>query len=176
MNRVSYKVFILENAFWPLLLSSIEVYPKECLGLLIGSQDRYRSVVHHAIVFQTAERYNRTVHFPKEAVHRGVVDFLRECLPHLKIIGDFHSHTLESDYSPSKEDQKGMESRQVYIIVHIYKKKKSLAWRYNANKTLLIGTTRDFYFKIGAWYQERPGEKFYLAQVVCPFAAGFKTR
>ena len=169
------KVFILENAFWHLLLSSIEVYPKECLGLLIGSQDIYRTVVHNAVVFQTEERFARHVHFPKEDVHHQIVNFLDECLPHLKTVGDFHSHTKDTDYRPSKEDTSGMEAKQVYIIVHVYKKKKKIPWGYNTKKKLLVGTTRDFYFKIGAWYKENPDQKFKLAEIVCPFAVGFRS-
>ncbi|MBI2252838.1 MAG: Mov34/MPN/PAD-1 family protein [Armatimonadetes bacterium] len=169
------KVFILENAFWNLLLSSVEVYPKECLGLLIGSSDKSRIVVHHAVVFQTAERFTRGVHFPRNHIHQGVLCFLEECLTHLKIVGDFHSHTKEADYRPSEEDQEGMDEDQVYVIVQIYKKKKNLPWRYNRQKTLLAGTTRDFYFKIGAWHKRLPAESFKLAQIICPFAAGFRS-
>lgn len=168
------KVYILENAFWNFLLSCIEVYPQECLGLLIGSHDKNKAVVSHAVVFQSAERYKAGVHFPRETAHNNVIEFLDQCLPHLKIIGDFHSHTREADYKPSSEDQEGMVENQVYIIVQIYKKKKSQPWRYNRDGTLLSGTVGDFYFKIASWYKVLPAEPFKLAEIVCPFAAGFR--
>lgn len=169
------KVYILENAFWNLLLSSIEVYPKECLGLLIGSLDKARAIVHHAVVFQTAKRFPKGVYFPKDKVHQQVVDFLKECMPHNRIMGDFHSHTREADYAPSSQDQKAMESKQVYIVVQVYKKKRSAPWRYNYDHTLLYGTTREFYFKISCWYREHLGEPFKLTEIICPYAAGFIT-
>lgn len=170
------KVYILENAFWNLLLSSIEVYPKEGLGLLIGSIDKARAVLHHAIVFQTAKRFPKGVHFPKDTIHQQMVNFLGECMPHNKIIGDFHSHTKEADFGPSKQDEKVMETKQIYIIVQIYKKKRSIPWKYNYNRTFLYGTTKEFYFKISCWYQEHLDEPFKLTEIICPYAAGLITQ
>ena len=33
------EVYISSNAFWALLISAIEVYKKECFGLLLGYRD-----------------------------------------------------------------------------------------------------------------------------------------
>lgn len=166
------KVFILENAFWHLLLSTIEVYPKECLGLLIGNIDAQKAVVSHAVVFQTAERTKQEVHFPKTEVHDHMIRFLEDTLPHIRIIGDFHSHTGAMLHGPSRQDEKGMEEKQVYIIMQVYRKIRRQPWRYNAARTVLSGTTRDFHFKIGAWYKRLPDDSFRLTEIVCPFAAG----
>ena len=32
--------YISQNAFWGLLISAVEVYKRECFGLLIGYRDR----------------------------------------------------------------------------------------------------------------------------------------
>lgn len=166
------KVYILEDAFWNMLLSTIEVYPKECLGLLIGVQDRNKFIVHKSVVFQTAERHVKGVNFPKDRVHEEVVNFLEDHLPYLKTIGDFHSHTKEAGHYPSETDMQAMEEKQIYIIIQAYKRKKKVPWQYNRAKTLLFGTSGNFYFKIGAWHKNRFDENFKLIEIVCPYAIG----
>lgn len=168
------KVYVLENAFWNMLLSSVEVFPNECLGLLIGSMSLDTAVVHHSVTFQTAERKQREVSFPRHAVHRNVRSFLEECLPHQHVLGDFHSHTRTAPQRLSVEDQSTMEHGQVYVIIQVYKKKRIVPWRYNATQTLLSGTTQQFYFKIGAWYKEGDAarDRFRLANLVCQFTPG----
>ena len=55
-------VYISTNAFWALLVSAIEVYKKECFGILLGyrdSSDIY--IVEHAISYQTAHRRHTSV-------------------------------------------------------------------------------------------------------------------
>jgi hypothetical protein len=48
--------YLSQNAFWGLLISAVEVYKKECFGLLIGHLDRQPGkemfVVEHAVPFQ----------------------------------------------------------------------------------------------------------------------------
>jgi len=50
------RVYLSENAFVDLLLSSAEVYKKECLGFLLGYRLEDRFIVEHAFSFQTADR------------------------------------------------------------------------------------------------------------------------
>jgi len=165
------KVYILENAFWNLLLSCVEVFPNECLGLIIGSLIGDTCVVHHGVTFQTAERRKREVHFPRDSVHRNVRAFLEECLPHEHVVGDFHSHTGKAEHRLSEDDRATMVERQVYVIIQISRRKRAVPWRYNQNQTILSGTTRQFYFKIGAWYCAGNG-RCRMAQIVCQFAPG----
>src|SRR5256885_16264733 len=120
--------YISQNAFWGLLISAVEVYKRECFGLLIGYRDRRgpagaRSesqfagppgvapggpesrrraaragafhdmyIVEHAIAFQTARRRHKGV-VSNPRAHRRIDRFLRT-VPHLSVIGDFHSHTM----------------------------------------------------------------------------------
>ena len=85
-------VHISANAFWALLISAIEVYKKECYGILLGYRDSSNSyVIEHAISYQTANRRHGSVernHRASKRIHK----FL-DNLPHLSMIGDFHSHT-----------------------------------------------------------------------------------
>jgi hypothetical protein len=51
------EVYISSNAFWALLISAIEVYKRECFGLLLGYRDHPNLyILEHAISYQTANR------------------------------------------------------------------------------------------------------------------------
>jgi hypothetical protein len=86
------EVYISANAFWALLISTIEVYKRECFGLLLGYRDSNNIyIVDHAISYQTANRRHTSVEKNGRASRR-MNKFLAN-LPHLSVIGDFHSHT-----------------------------------------------------------------------------------
>ena len=86
------EVYISANAFWALLISAIEVYKRECFGLLLGYRDGGNSyIVEHAISYQTAYRRHTSVEKNGRASKR-MEKFLAN-LGHLSVIGDFHSHT-----------------------------------------------------------------------------------
>src|ERR1043166_3027382 len=85
------EVYISSNAFWALLISAVEVYKKECFGLLLGYRDGTNYIVEHAISYQTANRRHTSVEKNGRASRR-IEKFLSN-LPHLSLIGVFHSHT-----------------------------------------------------------------------------------
>src|SRR5688572_32720426 len=100
-------VYISANAFWALLISAIEVYKKECYGLLLGYRDNSDIyIVEHAISYQTANRTHTSVERNRRAAKR-IQKFL-DNIPHLSMIGDFHSHTgwggLKGVANPSTQD------------------------------------------------------------------------
>jgi hypothetical protein len=51
------EIVLTESAFIGIVLSSAEVYKKECLGLLLGVDSTGRIIVNHAVIFKR---------FPKE--------------------------------------------------------------------------------------------------------------
>src|ERR1044072_5028075 len=78
----SMEVYISANAFWALLVSAIEVYKRECFGMLLGYRDASNIyVVEHAISFQTANRRHTSVEKNGRASKR-INKFLTN-LPHL---------------------------------------------------------------------------------------------
>ena len=88
------EVYISSNAFWALLISAIEVYKRECFGLLLGYRDHPNSyIVEHAISYQTANRRHTSVEKNGRASRR-IEKFLAN-LPHLSLVGDFHSHSCQ---------------------------------------------------------------------------------
>jgi len=170
-------VYILENAFFTLLLSSIEVFPKECLGLLVGTKGRDRFVISQSVVFQTAERTRNEVFYPRDKVYGEMHRFLKEYMPYFSVLGDFHSHPyghLEREgYKPSEGDIELMEYGNIYIIVQIHKKRKRMIWNYNPSEKTISGTIGDNFIKIAAWMRSREnGQKAVQANIICRPAVG----
>ena len=169
--------YISQNAFWGLLISAVEVYKRECFGLLIGYRDRKGAqdmyIVEHALPFQTAGRKHKGV-VSNPRAHRRIERFLRT-IPQLSVIGDFHSHTMwgynRAASVPSDTDLEGMTPENVYIIVSVNDRLREVAWSYNDDQSL-SGTTDDHYFRLTAYTVTAAGEPRRTA-ILCPYAIGF---
>jgi proteasome lid subunit RPN8/RPN11 len=176
-SRSNMEVYISANAFWALLISAIEVYKKECFGILLGYRDNSNIyIVEHAISYQTAYRRHTSVEKNGRASRR-IQRFL-ENLPHLSLIGDFHSHTGWGDLKgvgiPSSTDICDMTPDNLYIIIVANDKRRSSSWQYNGDGTL-SGTVDEYHFRIGAYYLDdysRPKR----AGIFCPYAIGFNAK
>jgi proteasome lid subunit RPN8/RPN11 len=167
------KVYLSENAFIDILLSSAEVYRKECLGFLLGYRLEDRFIVEHAFSFQTANRKHKAV-VVHEKNHKKIAPILSR-LDKLQIIGDFHSHTQFGPSKglpiPSEEDIAGMEQDQIYVIVAINNNEKTLDWGENRDGTI-SGSVGDVFFKVSAYFIKE-GKKTKRAKIHCPFPPGF---
>ncbi len=167
------RVYLSDNAFIDLLLSSAEVYKKESLGFLLGYKPEDRFIVEHAFSLQTARRKHKGVVFQHKN-HKKIEPIL-EKLDRLQIVGDFHSHTqfgiTKGLPIPSDEDVKEMREGHIYLIVAINNNEKTLNWGENRDGTI-SGSVREFFFKIAAYYLDGPtGIK--RARIHCPFPPGF---
>ena len=170
-------VYISANAFWALLISAIEVYKRECFGILLGYRDSSNIyIVEHALSYQTAHRRHGSVEKDSRASRR-IQKFLAN-LPHLSLIGDFHSHTGWGDLKGvgilSAQDVVDMASEHVSIIIVANDKRRSGPWQYNGDGTL-SGTVDDYHFRIGGYYLDsysRPKR----ANIYCPYAIGFSAK
>jgi len=172
--------YISQNAFWGLLISAVEVYKKECFGLLIGYRDRKLGeemyIVEHAIPYQTAgRRHKGVVNNPR--AHRRIERFLRN-MPHLSVIGDFHSHTMwgysRAASGPSETDLEGMAPENVYVIVSVNDRLREVPFNYNDDGSL-SGTTDDHYFRLTAYTVTQTGEPR-RTPIMCPYAIGFDAK
>jgi proteasome lid subunit RPN8/RPN11 len=170
------EVYISSNAFWALLISAIEVYKRECFGLLLGYRDHTNVIVEHAISYQTANRRHTSVEKNNRASRR-IEKFLAN-LPHLSLIGDFHSHTgwgeLKGVGNLSTQDVIDMHHGNLYVIIVANDKRRTSAWQYNGDGTL-SGTVDDYHFNIGGYYLDddsRPKR----ANMFCPYALGFNAK
>lgn len=166
------RVYLSENAFLDLLLSSAEVYKRECLGFLLGYKLEDRFIVEHAFSVQTANRRHRGVVYNQKN-HKKIEPIL-ERFTKLQRIGDFHSHTQFGTSKglpyPSLEDIKEMVPGHVYLIVALNNNQKTIPWGENRDGTI-SGSIGDYFFKISAHYLNRNSVK--RARIHCPFPPGF---
>ncbi|MBI2486448.1 MAG: Mov34/MPN/PAD-1 family protein [Deltaproteobacteria bacterium] len=162
------KVFLSESAFMGLILSSIEVYKKECLGLLLGYKLEDRFIVEYTVAYQSAKRMRNGVS-PNHARHNRIGNVLPK-FDKLEIVGDFHSHpqygTLKGIPTPSPLDINGMETGKVHMIIAINDNQRSVRWGENQDGTI-SGTLNDFHFKISAYHSN--GKKIRRSPIKCPF-------
>ena len=171
------EVYISANAFWAVLISTIEVYKKECFGILLGYRDSNNIyIVEHAISYQTANRRHTSVEKNGRASRR--IDKFVANLPHLSMIGDFHSHTgwgdLKGVGALSTQDICDMSPENLYIIVVANDKRRSSSWQYNGDGTL-SGTVDDYHFRIGGYYLD-DFSRAKRANIFCPYAIGFNAK
>lgn len=166
------RVYIAENAFIDILLSSAEVYKKECLGYLLGYKLEDRYIVEHAFSFQTASRRHKEV-VVHDKNHKKIEPILNR-LDKLQIIGDFHSHTQFGPTKglpvPSTEDVAGMKESNIYLIVAINNNEKTVGWGENRDGTI-SGSVGDFFFKISAYFTAKRSTK--RAKIHCAFPPRF---
>lgn len=167
------RVYLSENAFIDLLLSSAEVYKKECLGFLLGYKLKDRFVIEHAYSLQTADRKPKGV-VSLDRSHKQILPIL-ERLDRLQIVGDFHSHTEFGPQKglphPSQEDIDGMSVDHVYFIIAINDNRKTMTWSENRDGTV-SGTVGNFFFKIAAYYLAGPSS-LRKVKIHCPFPPSF---
>ncbi|MGB9716485.1 MAG: Mov34/MPN/PAD-1 family protein [Thermodesulfovibrionales bacterium] len=173
------RVYISENAFIDLLLSSAEVYKKECLGFLLGYKLEDRFIVEHAFTVQTANRKHKGVIYNRKN-HKKIEPILAR-LDKLQIVGDFHSHTQFGSTKglpiPSPEDIKEMVPGHIYLIVAINNNQKTMPWGENRDGTI-SGSVDEFFFKISAYYlngfSSNGTSSVKRARIHCPFPPGFR--
>ena len=167
------RVYLSENAFIDLLLSSAEVYKSECLGFLLGYKLEDRFIVEHAFSFQTANRRHKGVEYSQRN-HKRIEPILAR-FNKLEKIGDFHSHTQFGPTKglpiPSEEDKEGMMPGHIYLIVAINNNEKTMPWGEKRDGTI-SGSISEFFFKISAHFLN--GESSVKrAKIHCPFPPGF---
>jgi len=167
------RVYLSEHAFVGLLLSSAEVYKKECLGFLLGYRLENRFIIEHAFSFQTACRKPKGV-VTHDRNHKKIDPILAR-LDRIQIIGDFHSHTQFGTVKglpfPSPEDINGMVVNHIYLIVAINNNKKTKLWAENRDSTI-SGSVGNYFFKISAYFLNG-GSAVRRAKIHCPFPPGF---
>ena len=171
ISTLRKEVYLTEHAFLSLILSTVEVHPKETYGVLVGYRERNRYIIEYAIPYQSAERHQSFV-FRNEKAHEKIVRILGD-LAKVRTIGDFHSHP-DTSLTPSDDDKEGMSPSDVYLIIGCDRKLREVSWNYNRDGTL-SGTTKDNFIKIRAYYPTDL-EKGIIryAPVLCPFALGYR--
>lgn len=169
------KVIIKERAFWSMVLSAIEVYHFETLGLLLGWKGGDKFIIEYAIPFQTAEKAKTWVS-PNERRASRVREIVH--LIPVDVIGDYHSHTEFGDDKarpiPSGDDIADMEEGNIYIIIALNECHRKSEWKNNTDGSI-SGTLGGYQIRLAAHEYVNRGRLFYKkAEIFCPSAVGLK--
>jgi len=190
------QVYLNENVLMGMVLSTVEVFKKECFGILLGYRADGKYIVEHALPYQSARRgHNWTeLRSDKWKIMQGI---LRN-FPKLDILGDYHSHTMYRDIRASitlsDDDIAYMEPHELQIVVAINQQEhpRTWSWSVNVDRTL-SGWIDRYHFRIAAYYYDRheitgmggngngngnghgprkPLTRPRRAQILCPIAMG----
>ncbi len=180
------QVYLNENVFMGMVLSSVEVFKKECFGLLLGHRTEGKVIVEHALPYQSVRRGHNWAELRSDK-WRTFQDLLRS-FPRVDILGDYHSHTMYRDIRAnvalSNDDITYMEPRELQIVVAVNQRehRRAAGWSVNADRTI-SGWIDRYHFRIAAYYFDlaaangnghgpRKSLRPRLADIVCPFALG----
>ncbi len=166
------EVYLSENAFIGLLVSALEVYRRECFGILLGHSTPDRVFVEFAVPYQSANRKYREVHIDwkrSQRVEEAVRSTTRwEC------IGDYHSHSKfglrRATTQLSNEDKQHFSEGTVGVVVAVNDIRKPRPWSYVKGGTL-SGSVNGYSIRIAAYYKSN--DHIARAHVVSPYAIGF---
>ncbi|GEM_PF-321131 len=154
------QVYLNENVFMGMVLSCVEVYKKECFGLLLGYRTPEKYIVEHAIPYQTVRRGHNWAELRSDK-WKMLQEILKN-FPKLDILGDFHSHTMYRDIkahvSLSRDDIEYMDPHDLQVVIAVNENRRSREWSLNSNRTI-SGSIDKFYFKIAAYYFHHPQAK-----------------
>ncbi len=154
------------------ILSSVEVYKKECHGALLGMQTRGLIAVEYAIPFQAAERKYAEV-TPNWRRELRVNEVIPK-LVHLQKLGYFHSHPRFGDSRGAAElsefDKDYMQETEIEVVVAINDSKKSAKWK--ESRKGLVGTLGKYHIRVAGFYKKKGGE-IRNYRIMCPYAIGF---
>lgn len=168
------KVIVKERAFWSMVLSAIEVYRLETLGLLLGMKGEDKFIIEYAIPFQTAHKAKTWVSPNERRASR--VKKIVHLLP-VDVVGDYHSHTEIGDSKalphPSGDDIADMEEGKVYIILAVNESHKTVGWHNNTDGSI-SGTLGGYHVRITAHEYIKQGRHYKNVEIICPAAVGLK--
>jgi proteasome lid subunit RPN8/RPN11 len=166
------EVYLSENAFIGLLVSTIEVYRRECFGILLGHRETDRIMVDFVVPYQSAKRKFQEVRMDW---HRGQrIEEAVRTTSRWELVGDYHSHPMYGDKMAttklSKVDQEDFRDDGTSIVVAINDSHRKQRWRY-ANGGLISGSINGYSLRMVAYRKE--GEVIVRIPLVCPYAIGF---
>jgi len=155
-------VYLSENAFVGLLVSTIEVYRRECFGILLGHREPDRIMVDFVVPYQSARRKFQEVRIDW---HRG------------QLVGDYHSHPMYGSRRATTKlsgvDQREFRDEGTSIIVAINDGHRQQRWGY-VKGGLISGSINGYAIRVAAY--QKTGESIVRVPLVCPYAIGFMAK
>lgn len=169
------EIYLSENALIGLLVSTIEVYRRECFGILLGHSTPERVVVDFVVPYQTARRKFQEVYIDWQRSKR--VEEAVRATSRWECVGDYHSHPMYGDKRAttalSKVDRQFFKDGSVSIVVAINDLNRSQRWCYVKGGTI-SGSINGYSIRIGGYH--KAGEAVVRAPVLCPYAMGFMAK
>lgn len=167
------EVILNEGSFISMITASIETFPNETLGVLIGLWKTHKAMVQYAIAYQTAKRRRFSVEVHPRLSKR--MDVFLEKVTHFEVIGDFHSHPevaidKASSIKLSERDKKSMLPNNLGIVIAIDKDLRKLEWKH-LPKGSLKGSVFPYTLKIATWLKTKE-KQYEIVKNICPFALG----
>jgi proteasome lid subunit RPN8/RPN11 len=172
------RLYLSENAFLGVVLAAVEVFNKECLGILTG----YRSggtgvVVQRAVALQSAARTPGEVR-PNIAARRRVSQALASLSTLERPLGWFHSHPNQrlepALHHLSAADGDSLDVGEMELVAAIWPRRRSQVWSYNPRTHTLAGSLGDHNLKLTAWLKTDAGRRPTALEIYCPFAHGYE--
>lgn len=147
------EVILSEGSFISMVTASVEAFPNETLGVLIGLWKTHKAMVQYAIAYQTAKRRRFSVEVYPRLSKR--MDLFLERVTHFEVIGDFHSHPevavdKTSSIKLSEPDKKSMLPNNLGIVIAIDKDMRKLEWKH-LPKGSLKGSVFPYTLKMTTW-------------------------
>lgn len=169
------ELYLSENAFVGLLVSTIEVYRKECFGVLLGQSMSERILVDFVVPYQTANRKFREVHVDLMRSQR-VAEAVRST-SRWECVGDYHSHpmygTIRATTTLSKVDRSFFKDGNVAIVVAINDSARQQRWNYVQGGGV-SGSINGYNIRIAGYHKSNGTIE--RAPIHCPYAIGFQAK
>lgn len=169
------EVYLSENAFVGLLVSTVEVYRRECFGVLLGHREPERIMVDFVVPYQSAKRKFQEVHMDWQRGQR--VEEAVRAASRWELVGDYHSHPMYGEKKGttrlSRVDMDDFRDEATSIIVAINDGHRRQRWGY-VEGGLVAGSINGYLLRLAAYHKS--GDDIFRVPLICPYAVGFTAR
>lgn len=169
------EVYLSENAFVGLLVSTVEVYRRECFGILLGHREPDRIMVDFVVPYQSAVRKFQEVHMDWQRGQR-VAEAVR-ATSRWELVGDYHSHPMYGEKKAttklSRTDHESFHEDGTSIIVAINDGHRQHRWGY-VKGGLISGTINGYSIRMATYHKD--GDAVIRVPLICPYAVGFTAK
>ena len=169
------EVYLSENAFIGLLVSTVEVYRRECFGILLGHREPERIMVDFVVPYQSAQRKFQEVHMDWHRSQR--IEEAVRVTSRWEMVGDYHSHPMYGEKKATTQrsgvDIKDVRDEGTSIIVAINDGHRQQRWGY-VKGGLISGSINGYSIRMVSYHRE--GEANVRVPLVCPYAVGFMAK
>ena len=170
------KVLVRGRALTQILGYALEVYKKECTGVLMGDifETAGKVVVNSAVALQSAER--GFTHVTPDAPRYERISNVLSFLSLDWILGEYHSHTQwgaqDPGYSLSPDDREYILENHyvgdIEIVVALKDKSRRSDWVYIDQGRVLKGTLGNHDVKIAVYYKANEDDDGTMTEIWAP--------